>query len=89
MSFRAQTPELLQQTAAENAERQIDLEEAGASFFSSLLTGMAKPLYIAWLATGRSNDLHTTKFPLCLADHEVRARTHQTKEEYKELQVPD
>ena len=45
---------------------------------------------MAWLAcTGRSNDLHTTEFPLCLADHEARARTHQTKEEYKELQVPD
>ena len=33
MSFRTQAPELLQQTAAENAERQVDLEEAGAFIF--------------------------------------------------------
>ena len=33
MSFRTQAPELLQQTAAENAERQVDLEEVGAFIF--------------------------------------------------------
>ena len=29
----------------------------------------------------------TTESPTCLANHEARARTHQTEEEYKELQV--
>ena len=33
MLVHIQAPELLQQTAAENAERQIDLEEAGAFMF--------------------------------------------------------
>ena len=47
MYFRTQAPELLQQTAAENAERPVDLEDAGAFFFSFLLTGMAKPHYMA------------------------------------------
>ena len=37
--------------------------------------------------TDKSDDLHTTEFPFCFANHEVRARTHQTEEKYKELQV--
>ena len=29
----------------------------------------------------------TTESPTCLANYEARARTHQTEEKYKELQV--
>ena len=89
MSFRSQAPELLQQTAAENAERQVDLEDAGAFifFFISFDWNGETPLHGMTYCTGKSDDLHTTEFPLCFANHEVRARTHQTEEKYKELQV--
>ena len=88
MSFRTQAPELLQQTAAENAERQVDLEEAGAFiFFISFDWNGETPLHGMACCTGKSDDLYTTEFPICLANHEARARTHQTEEKYKELQV--
>ena len=65
------------------------MEEAGVfNFVLLFLLRIANSHYMAWLCCGgRSDDLHTTEFPTCLANHEARARTHQTEEEYKELQV--
>ena len=52
MSFRTQAPELLQQTAAENAERQVDLEEAGAFIFFMEEAGIfnSVPLFLFRIA---------------------------------------
>ena len=100
MSFRTQAPELLQQTAAENAERQVDLEEAGGLHFFSWKRQVFSILFLCFHFELRTPttwhsfvvavclmNTYTTESPTCLANHEARARTHQTEEEYKELQV--
>ena len=56
-------------------------------FFISFDWNGETPLHGMACCTGKFADLHTTEFPLCLANHEARAQTHQTEEKYKELQV--
>ena len=86
--FSTKAQELLQQTAAENAEKQVELEEAGAFIFSSsvLTWNCETPLHGFVVPVGMTN-MHTTESPNCLANHEAKARAHQTEEKYKELQV--
>ena len=86
--FSTKAQELLQQTAAENAEKQVELEEAGAFiFFICFDLELRNPT--TWLCcAGRYDEYaHHTESPNCLAKHEAKARAHQTEEKYKELQV--
>ena len=86
--------ELVQQTTAENAGKQVELEEAGSfrTFFNFRLE-LRNPT--TWLAVPVSMTyMHTTESPICLGNHEAKARAHQleeekllTEEKYKELQV--
>ena len=70
ISFRTQAPELLQQTAAENVERQVDLEEVGAFIF---FHGRGRCFQFSWhgfvVAVGVMNTC-TTESPTCLARKE-------------------
>ena len=86
--------ELVQQTTAENAGKQVELEEAGSfrTFFNFRLE-LRNPT--TWLAVPVSMTyMHTTESPICLGNHEAKARAHQleeekllTEEKNKELQV--
>ena len=93
--FSTKAQELLQQTAAENAEKQVELEEAGAFIFSSsvLTWNCETPLHGFVVLVGMTN-MHTTESPNRLANHEAKARAQQleqekllTDEKYKEMQV--
>ena len=87
--------ELVQQTTAENAGKQVELEEAGSfrTFFIVFRLELRNPT--TWLAVPVSMTyMHTTESPICLGNHEAKARAHQleeekllTEEKYKELQV--
>ena len=93
MAFSTKAQELQQQTAAENAEKQIELEEAGAFiFFICFDLEWRNPT--TWLAVPASDEFAPTESPNCLSNHEAKARAQQleqekllTEEKYKELQV--
>ena len=92
-SFSTKAKELVQQTTAVNAEKQLELEEAGA-LRKVLRLKLRSPT--AWLAYEQVSmtSVHITESPYCLANHEAKARGQQleeamrlTEEKYKELQA--
>ena len=94
MSLRTKAQELQQQTAAENAEKQVELEEAGAFiFFICFDLELRNPT--RWLAVPEGmTKMHTAESPNSLANHKAKARAQQleqekllTEEKYKEIQV--
>ena len=95
-SFSTKAQELVQQTTAENAGKQVELEEAGSfrTFFIVFRLELRNPT--TWLAYEpvSMTYMHTAESPTCLANHEAKTQAQQleearllAEEKYKELQV--